>query len=192
MIWEAAGGNTCVLWTNGRKEQTDAAFAGAAKISRVKLVQNRLVGNPMEPRVALGEYADGHFTLTSPTQGVVRVRETLAQHVFGVDKAMLRVISPDVGGGFGLRGKLFVESAMVLWAAKRLGRPVKWIAGRTETFLCDPHGRDHVTEGEMAFDAGGPHPGDAGALDRRDGGVSVRFRAAHPHRRRRADQRHRL
>ncbi|WP_353210887.1 xanthine dehydrogenase family protein molybdopterin-binding subunit [Rhodovarius sp.] len=155
LVWEEAGTNTCVLWTNGRKEQTDAAFAAAAKISTVRLVQNRLIGNPMEPRVALGEYdaATGGFTLTSPTQGVVRVRETLAQFIFQVDKAKMRVISPDVGGGFGLRGKLFPESAMVLWAAKRLGRPVKWTAGRTETFMCDPHGRDHVTEAEMAFDA---------------------------------------
>ncbi len=155
LVWQEAGTNTCVLWTNGRAEQTDAAFAAAAKISTVRLVQNRLIGNPMEPRVALGEYdaATGGFTLTSPTQGVVRVRETLAQFIFKVDKTKMRVISPDVGGGFGLRGKLFPESAMVLWAAKRLGRPVKWTAGRTETFMCDPHGRDHVTEAEMAFDA---------------------------------------
>jgi carbon-monoxide dehydrogenase large subunit len=69
-----------------------------------------------------------------------------------IPKEELRVVSPDVGGGFGLRGKLFPESAMVLWAAKRLGPPVKWRADRTETFLCDPHGRDHVTEAEMAFD----------------------------------------
>ncbi len=154
-IWDEAPRNTCVLWSNDRKAMTDEAFARAARTSRIRLVQNRLVGNPMEPRVALGEYdaATGQFTLTSPTQGVVRVREGLAQHVFKLDKAKLRVISPDVGGGFGLRGKLFPESAMVLWAAKRTGRAVKWRADRTETMLCDPHGRDHVTEAEMAFDA---------------------------------------
>lgn len=154
-IWPEAPRNTCVLWSNGREALADEAFAKAAKVSRIRLVQNRLVGNPMEPRVAVGEYdaGTGRFTLTSPTQGVVRVREALAQYVFGVDKAQVRVISPDVGGGFGLRGKLFPESAMVLWAAKRLGRPIKWRADRTETFMCDPHGRDHVTEAEMAFDA---------------------------------------
>ncbi|RVT96034.1 xanthine dehydrogenase family protein molybdopterin-binding subunit [Rhodovarius crocodyli] len=154
-IWPEAPRNTCVLWSNGREALADEAFAKAARVSTIRLVQNRLVGNPMEPRVAVGEYdaATGRFTLTSPTQGVVRVREALAQYVFGVDKAQVRVISPDVGGGFGLRGKLFPESAMVLWAAKRLGRPVKWRADRTETFLSDPHGRDHVTEAEMAFDA---------------------------------------
>ncbi|MCX7933477.1 MAG: xanthine dehydrogenase family protein molybdopterin-binding subunit [Rhodovarius sp.] len=153
-IWPEAPGNTCVVWSNGREEMTAEAFARAHKISRIRLVQNRVVGNPLEPRVAIGEYdaATGRYTLTSPTQGVVRVRELLAQHVLRIPKERLRVISPDVGGGFGLRGKLFPESAMVLWAARRLGRPVKWRADRTETMMCDPHGRDHVTEAEMAFD----------------------------------------
>jgi hypothetical protein len=82
----------------------------------------------------------------------VKVRDNLAKLVFNVPIEKIRVISPDVGGGFGLRGKLFPESAMVLWAARKLGRPVKWRAGRTETFLSDPHGRDHVTHAEMAFD----------------------------------------
>jgi carbon-monoxide dehydrogenase large subunit len=90
--------------------------------------------------------------LVSPSQGAVKVRDNLAKLVFNVPLEKIRVISPDVGGGFGLRGKLFPESAMVLWAARRLGRPVKWRAGRTETFLSDPHGRDHVTHAEMAFD----------------------------------------
>lgn len=157
VIWPERGSNLCVHWSNGREAQAAAAFAQAAKVVRVELVNNRLVGNPMEPRVALGEYdADqNHFTLHSPTQGVVRVRESLAKFIFKLPKEHVRVISPDVGGGFGLRGKLFPESAMVLWAAKRIGRPVKWRADRTETFLCDPHGRDHVTEAEMAFDASG-------------------------------------
>jgi carbon-monoxide dehydrogenase large subunit len=154
VIWPERGSNLCVHWSSGREAETDAAFARAARTVQVRLVNNRLVGNPMEPRVALGEYADGRYTLHSPTQGVVRVREGLAKHIFRIPKEELRVISPDVGGGFGLRGKLFPESAMVLWAAKRLGRPVKWRADRTETFLCDPHGRDHVTEAEMAFDDG--------------------------------------
>jgi carbon-monoxide dehydrogenase large subunit len=157
VIWPERGSNLCVHWSNGREAQAEAAFARAAKTVSVELVNNRLVGNPMEPRVALGEYdaAENHFTLHSPTQGVVRVKESLAKFIFKLPKENVRVISPDVGGGFGLRGKLFPESAMVLWAAKRIGRPVKWRADRTETFLCDPHGRDHVTHAEMAFDAEG-------------------------------------
>lgn len=157
VIWTERGSNLCVHWSNGREAQAEAAFAKAARVVDVALVNNRLVGNPMEPRVALGEYdsAQNHFTLHSPTQGVVRVRESLAKFIFKLPKEHVRVISPDVGGGFGLRGKLFPESAMVLWAAKRIGRPVKWRADRTETFLCDPHGRDHVTKAQMAFDAAG-------------------------------------
>lgn len=153
VIWEEQGSNLCVHWDSGRGEMADAACAAAHRVVSVDLVQNRLVGNPMEPRVAIGEWDGERWTLTSPTQGVIKVRESLAKFAFKVPLDRIRVISPDVGGGFGLRGKLFPETAMVLWAAKRLGRPVKWRAGRTETFLSDPHGRDHVTHAEMAFDA---------------------------------------
>jgi len=157
VIWAERGSNLCVHWTNGRKEQAEAAFARADHVARIELVQNRVVGNPMEPRVAIGAYDEalGRYELTSPTQGAIRVRDGLAKFIFGVPNERMRVVSPDVGGGFGLRGKLFLESALVLWAARRLGRPVKWRAERTETFVADPHGRDHVTTAEMAFDAGG-------------------------------------
>ncbi|MFZ4408315.1 MAG: xanthine dehydrogenase family protein molybdopterin-binding subunit [Paracraurococcus sp.] len=157
IIWEANGSNLCVLWDSGREKEADEGFARAARTVSLELVNNRLVGNPMEPRVALGEYdpATESYTLHSPTQGVIRVQDGLARLILKVPKEKLRVISPDVGGGFGLRGKIFPESGMVLWAAKRLGRPIKWISGRTETFQCDPHGRDHVTRAEMAFDANG-------------------------------------
>ena len=154
LVWEERGSNLCVLWDSGREREAEEAFAGAFRTVSVDLVNNRLVGNPMEPRVAIGEYdpvAD-RYTLYSPTQGVIRVRDGLAQHVLKVPKEKLRVVSPDVGGGFGLRGKLHPESGMVLWAARRVGRPVKWRSDRTETFLADPHGRDHVTHAEMAFD----------------------------------------
>ncbi len=152
VIWPEAGSNLCVLWDGGRGEEADAAFARAHRTVQVELVQNRLVGNPMEPRVAIGEWDGERYTLTSPTQGVIRVRDIVSQHVLRVPADRLRVISPDVGGGFGLRGKLFPESGMVCWAARRLGRPVKWRADRTETFVSDPHGRDHVTHAEAAFD----------------------------------------
>ncbi|PZW40015.1 carbon-monoxide dehydrogenase large subunit [Humitalea rosea] len=156
VIWDDQGraDNLCVLWDSGRGEETDAAFAHAARRVSLSFINQRLVGNPMEPRVAIGEWEAeaGRHVLHSPTQGVIRVRDSLAKFIFNVPMDRLRVISPDVGGGFGLRGKLFPESAMVLWAAKRLGRAVKWRSGRTETFLCDPHGRDQVTTAEMAFD----------------------------------------
>jgi carbon-monoxide dehydrogenase large subunit len=157
VIWAERGSNLCVHWSNGRKAETDAAFAAAAHTVSIELVQNRVVGNPMEPRVAVGAWnaERDRYELTSPTQGAVRVRDGLAQFVFKVPKEKLRVLSPDVGGGFGLRGKIFPESAMVLWAAKKLGRPVKWRADRSETFVSDPHGRDHVTTAEMAFDGNG-------------------------------------
>lgn len=154
-IWPENGTNLCVHWDSGRAAEADAGIAAADTVVSIDLIQNRLVGNPMEPRVALAEWDGERFTLHSPTQGVVRVRESLAKIVFKMPLEKLRVISPDVGGGFGLRGKLFPESAMVLWAARRLGRPVKWRADRTETFVCDPHGRDHVTHAEMGFDKDG-------------------------------------
>jgi len=135
---------------------TQAAFARAAKVVQLDFVQNRIVGAPMEPRVALGEYdaASERYTLHTPSQGVFRVRDGLAP-VLGVPPDKLRVQSRDTGGGFGLRSKTFPESVLVLWAAKRLGRPVKWRSDRSETFFADPHARDHRTLAEMAFDAEG-------------------------------------
>ena len=149
--------NLCVHWESHEPAAVDAAFAKAAKIVTLDFVNNRVVGSPMEPRVAIGEWhpETESYTLTSPTQGVIRVQNSLSSNVLKVPKEKLRVISPDVGGGFWLRGKTFPESALVLFAAKHLGRPVKWLADRQETFLCDVHGRDHITHGEMAFDAEG-------------------------------------
>ena len=157
VIWAERGSNLCVEWSNGRLAEADAAFAQAAHVARIELVQNRVVGSPMEPRVAIGYWnaAEERYELTSPTQGVFRVRDPMAKDILKVPPEKLRVMSPDTGGGFGLRSKCFVESGMVLWAARKLGRPVKWRSGRTETFLSDPHGRDHVTKAEMAFDAQG-------------------------------------
>jgi carbon-monoxide dehydrogenase large subunit len=155
VIWEERPDNTAVLWDSGRFEETEAAFARAHRVVSISLVNNRMVGNPMEPRIALGEWdaATERYIFRGPSQGAHRVRDTLAKHALQIPPEKLRVISPDVGGGFGLRGKLVPENAMVLWAARRLGRPVKWLAGRTETFQADPHGRDQVTHAEMALDA---------------------------------------
>ncbi|MGE0714500.1 MAG: xanthine dehydrogenase family protein molybdopterin-binding subunit [Alphaproteobacteria bacterium] len=155
LVWPEHGSNLCVHWESHDGAAMRAAFARAARVVRCELVNNRLVGNPMEPRVALAEHdpATGISTLHSPTQGVVRVWNALAGLIFREPKEYFRLVSPDVGGGFGLRGKLFPESCLVVWAARRVGRPVKWTADRSETFLSDPHGRDHVTTCEMAFDA---------------------------------------
>ncbi len=157
LLHEAVGSNLCVHWLSHDGAEVEAAFARAARTVRVDLVNNRIVGNPMEPRVAVGQWDGeaGQYLLHSPTQGAVRVRNGLADIAFEVPKDRVRVVSPDVGGGFGLRGKLFPETVMVLWAARRLGRPVKWCADRQETMVADPHGRDHLTTAEMAFDEEG-------------------------------------
>jgi carbon-monoxide dehydrogenase large subunit len=154
LLYPERGSNLCVHWQSHDGSAAAAAFARAAKTVGLDLVNNRIVGNPMEPRVALGDFdpETETYTLYSPTQGVIRVQNGLANIAFKVPKEKMRVVSPDVGGGFGLRGKLFPESVLVLWAARRLGRPVKWTADRQETFLADVHGRDHVTHAEMAFD----------------------------------------
>jgi carbon-monoxide dehydrogenase large subunit len=156
LLYPERGSNLCVDWESHDGAAVEAAFARAAKIVTLDFVNNRVVGSPMEPRVAIGDWdaANEQYILHSPTQGVIRVQSSLAANVLNVAKEKLRVISPDVGGGFGLRGKTFPESALVLFAAKKLGRPVKWLADRQETFLCDVHGRDHLTHGEMAFDEG--------------------------------------
>ncbi|HEY8611089.1 MAG TPA: xanthine dehydrogenase family protein molybdopterin-binding subunit [Roseomonas sp.] len=154
VIWEDRPDNTAVLWDSGRFEETEAAFARARRVVSVALVNNRMVGNPMEPRIALGEWdaATERYVFHGPSQGAHRIRDNLAKHALRVPLEKVRVVSPDVGGGFGVRGKLMPENVMVLWAARRLGRPVKWLAGRTETFQSDPHGRDQVTQAEMALD----------------------------------------
>jgi aerobic carbon-monoxide dehydrogenase large subunit len=155
LLYPERGSNLCVHWQSHDGGPADAGFAKAARTVSLDFVNNRVVGSPMEPRVAIGEWdtAVGRYTLTSPTQGVIRVQNSLANIAFKVPKEQMRVVSPDVGGGFGLRGKLFPESVLVLFAARRLGRPIKWRADRQETFLCDVHGRDHSTHGEMAFAA---------------------------------------
>ncbi len=157
LLYPERGSNLCVHWVSHDGAKVEAAFARAHKVVSLDFVNNRVVGSPMEPRVAIGAWdaATQTHTLYSPTQGVIRLQNALANIAFKVPKDKVRVVSPDVGGGFGLRGKLFPETVLVVWAAKRLGRPVKWRADRQETILCDPHGRDHLTHGEMAFDQDG-------------------------------------
>jgi carbon-monoxide dehydrogenase large subunit len=154
-LWPEAPGNTNFIWADGDKAKTDRAFAAAARIVAVEVVNNRVVPNSMEPRGALGVYdqAHGSYTLYASSQGAHLLKEMLAGAILpeaGADK--IRVITPDVGGGFGMKIFLYPEYVMLLWAARRVGRPVKWIADRSEGFVSDTQGRDNITRAELALD----------------------------------------
>jgi aerobic carbon-monoxide dehydrogenase large subunit len=156
-IWPDWTGNVCFTLAMGSKEATDAAFAGARHVVDVTLVNNRLAANALEPRGAIGHHdpSDESYTLYTSTQNPHGVRSMLAQAVFRLPETKLRVIAHDVGGGFGMKGDTYPEEALVLWASRRCGRPVKWIQTRSEALLNDDQGRDQVVRGEMALDAGG-------------------------------------
>jgi aerobic carbon-monoxide dehydrogenase large subunit len=147
-------GNQVFDWELGDEAATDAAFAAAARVVRLPLVNNRVVVHPMEPRGALGAYdaGDGRYTLHVSSQGSHWIQRWVAE-VLKLPRDRLRVITNDVGGGFGMKAVSYPEYAAVLWAAKQVGRPVKWISDRAEAFLSDTQGRDHVTEAELALDA---------------------------------------
>ena len=149
--------NTVYEWEIGDKAKTAAAFASAAHVTTIDLVNNRLVPNPMEPRVAIGEYDPGeeNFTLHTTSQNPHVARLILAAFVGLAPEHKLRVVAPDVGGGFGSKIFVYAEEVVCLWAARRLKRPVKWTSDRTEAFLADAHGRDHVTRAELATDRDG-------------------------------------
>jgi carbon-monoxide dehydrogenase large subunit len=157
LIWPGAPGNVALDWTDGDAAAVQAAFARAAHVERVRLVDTRLAPAALEPRAAIGEWdpARGRYTLIAGTQGVAVVRRMLAEFVFKVPAAQIRVLTYDVGGGFGMKAQAYAEYAALLYAARRLGRPVRWCATRLESFLADTAGRDGVLEGELALDAGG-------------------------------------
>jgi carbon-monoxide dehydrogenase large subunit len=156
-IWPDAAGNVAFDWTDGDAITVDAAIRGAVHVARVRLHDTRLAPSAIEPRAAIGQWdeAGQRYTLTASTQGVAVVRRLLAEGVFGIPPRQLRVITPDVGGGFGMKVQAYPEYAALLFAARRVGRPVKWRATRVESFLADTHGRDGMLEGELALDAGG-------------------------------------
>ena len=157
-IWpDCPNGNIGVTIAFGDKAATDAVFAAAKHVVAVRLVNNRITANPIEPRCAIGMYdaADGRFTLYTTSQDPHSVRATLAADVFGVPQSKIRVISPDVGGGFGMKANIYPDDVLVLWASKRCGRPVKWTATRGESLLCDNHARDQIVHGELALDDNG-------------------------------------
>ena len=152
-IHEAAPDNQCYDWELGDQAATDAAFENARHVVRADIVNNRLIPNAIEPRAALGEYdaAAGSYTLHTTSQNPHLERLVLAAFVNVAPEARLRVISPDVGGGFGSKIFVYAEETAVIWAAGKLKRPVKWKADRSESFLADAHGRDHVTRAELAL-----------------------------------------
>ena len=156
-VHDDAPGNLCYDWEIGDREATDAAFASAAHVVRLDLVNNRLVPNAIEPRAAVGEYdaASGEHTLWTTSQNPHVIRLLMGAFVLGIPENKLRVVSPDVGGGFGSKIFHYAEEAVVTWAARKVGRPVKWTCDRSEAFLSDAHGRDHVTTAELALDGQG-------------------------------------
>ena len=149
--------NLCYDWgfVEENKDVTDAAIKGAAHVTTLELVNNRLVANPMEPRVALGEYsrADDMHTLHTTSQNPHVIRLLMGAFVLGIPEHKLRVVAPDVGGGFGTKIFHYAEEAFCTFAAKAVNRPVKWTSTRSEAFMSDAHGRDHVTKIELALDA---------------------------------------
>jgi carbon-monoxide dehydrogenase large subunit len=156
LIWDQAPGNVSLDWETGDGAATAQAFAAAALVTEIDLVDNRVMAFPMEPATALGVFGpgDGRYTLHAPTQGVHGIRKHMA-HILGVDEQAVRVLTPLVGGAFGMRGTAAVEQALVLWAAKRTGQPVKWVADRGESILCDLAARDHLSRAAMALDEDG-------------------------------------
>ncbi|MBS0279186.1 MAG: xanthine dehydrogenase family protein molybdopterin-binding subunit [Proteobacteria bacterium] len=155
-IWNEVPNNECLDWADGKEDDTAAAFAKAAFTASVDMVQNRIVVNSMETRNAIGLYdtAQDSFTLYSGNQGSGGLRTNIA-NCLGIPPEKLRVVSPDVGGGFGMKAGFYPEQGAVLIAAKITGRPARWSADRTEAFLADHHGRDMRTRAEGAFDKDG-------------------------------------
>ncbi|WP_439500814.1 xanthine dehydrogenase family protein molybdopterin-binding subunit [Aminobacter ciceronei] len=149
-----ADGNLIFDWGIGDEAATDAALKSAAHITRLNIVNNRLVPNAMEPRAALGHYdkAEDHYTCWTTSQNPHVARLVMSAFYNVAPENKLRVIAPDVGGGFGSKIYIYPEEIVCLWASKRTGVPVKWVADRTESFLTDAHGRDHHTTVEMGFD----------------------------------------
>ena len=152
-IYDFAPGNVLVDWEMGDAAATDKAFADAERVVSLNLINNRLAPTAMEPRGAIADYdaADERWTVHVGTQGAHTHQKWLAQGVFNVDLDRMHVITPDVGGGFGMRMFLFAETVNVVFAARALKRPVRWIGDRSEAFLNDVHGRDQVSEAELAL-----------------------------------------
>ncbi len=154
-VFPEVPGNVCYDWHLGDPAVVDAALAKAARVVKLDLVNNRLVPNAMEPRAAIGDFdrATGEHTLYTTSQNPHVIRLLMGAFVLHIPEAKLRVVAPDVGGGFGSKIFHYAEEAIVTWAAAKLKKPVKWTAERVESFMSDAHGRDHATHVELGVDA---------------------------------------
>jgi carbon-monoxide dehydrogenase large subunit len=156
-IHDIAPDNVCYVWALGDKAKVDEAFAKAAHVTKLDFINNRLVPNAIEPRAAIGAYsrADDAYTVYVASQNPHVERLLMTAFVLGLPEHKVRVVAPDVGGGFGSKIYLYAEDVVVTWASKQLNRPVKWTSDRSEAFVSDAHGRDHVTTAELALDRDG-------------------------------------
>ncbi len=156
-VHDEVANNVCYDWGHGNKDAVDAAFKTAAKVSTLEFANNRLIPNAMEPRAANATYTahDESYTLYVANQNPHVERLLMSAFVLGLPESKVRVIAPDVGGGFGSKIFLYAEETALVWASKRVRRPIKWTAERSESFLTDAHGRDHQTKVELAMDAKG-------------------------------------
>ena len=153
-----APNNICFDWELGNpKAEVDAAIAASHHVTRLDLVNQRMAPNAIEPRSAIGYYDDSKdkFTLYTTSQNPHLTRLLMCAFVLGIPEHKVQVVAPDVGGGFGSKIFHYIEEALVIWASKQIGRPIKWTSTRSEAFLTDAHGRDHVTTAEMGFDKEG-------------------------------------
>ncbi len=157
LVWDEAPGNVAFVWEAGSRDAVARGFEAAAHVTRLDFVVTRVAALPMEPRAAVGEFdrRSGRYTLHTGIQGPHGLRTMLAEQIFRVPQTQVRVVTGDVGGSFGMRSGIYPELVLVLWAARRLGRPVKWTSSRRESFLSDEHGRDNVSSAELALDAAG-------------------------------------
>src|SRR5262249_20811664 len=151
LVWDHVAGNVCIDADVGDAAKTAAAFATAAHVVRLKTWVQRVAGSPLEPRAALGSYdpAEGKYTLRAASGSIIRQQAELAT-ILNVPQDKIRIITKDIGGNFGTRNSFSPEFALVAWASRRLGRPVKWTATRTEAFLSDYQGRDLYVEAQLA------------------------------------------
>jgi carbon-monoxide dehydrogenase large subunit len=156
-VWDEAPDNIAFVWEAGSRDAVARAFEQAAHVTRLDFVVTRVAAAPLEPRAAVGEFdrRSGRYTLYTGIQAPHGLRTLLAERIFRVPQSAVRVVTNDVGGSFGMRSGIYPELVLVLWAAKRLGRPVKWTSDRREGFVSDEHGRDNVSSAELALDANG-------------------------------------
>jgi carbon-monoxide dehydrogenase large subunit len=180
-VWEEAPDNVAFVWEAGSRDAVARAFAGAAHVTRLDFVVTRVAAAPLEPRAAVGEFdrRSGRYTLHTGIQAPHGLRTLLAEQVFRVPQSQVRVVTGDVGGSFGMRSGIYPELVLVLWAAKRLGRPVKWTSSRREGFVSDEHGRDNVSSAELALNANGKFLGLRVAI-KLDIGAYLTLRSAGP------------